>query len=479
MIYFKVLEGWGISLNNSLFSLFRFREKDMFSHTQGRLTRIFSGLLILFLTLFIIMVYMVLYFTTLKSSESELETLAASEASFIESYLLENKKNDLQGVQNQEVVFAGVNQTFYYVINPSGKIILGNETQSRLRPAILTLLNNRIGSEDELFIETLHVEGYSIDKRRPNEFRHDEPDQDIHLMIASQPIYHDGQFIGNIYIGKDITLAYQLFRWVLVIFSILGIVFFGIAVMISSKMSKKAMIPINHAFQKQREFVADASHELRTPLSVLLSSIDAMDMTLEPEEKEFEARLLSNMRQEVKRMTRLVSDLLTLARSDSNTIELRKEIFDFRPLAEKAKDSVGLLANEKKISITLDGPDSLIVVGDPERLSQLLYILLDNAVKYTPNGGKVNLFHSKERKDFCMAVQDTGIGIEKKDFNQIFERFYRLDKSRSRQIGGHGLGLSIAKWIVDTHKGTIKVSSEMGKGSTFFVKIPGIALEAL
>lgn len=445
----------------------------MFSRTQGRLTRIYSGLLILFLTLFIIMVYLVLYTTTLKSSESELESLVAGEASFIENYLLENKKKDLQGVQNQEVVFAGVNQTFYYVINSSGNIILGNETQSRFRPAIVTLLNKRIGNEDELFIETLHIEG-NLGNKRQHGFRHDEPEMDLKLMIASRSIYHEGQFIGKVYIGKDISFAYQLFRWVLVILSISGIVFFGIAVMISSKMSKKAMIPINHAFQKQREFVADASHELRTPLSVLLSSIDALDMTNETDKTDFEARLLSNMRQEVKRMTRLVGDLLTLARSDSNTIELRMETFDFCPLAEKVKNSVSLLAVEKKIPITLNSPDSLFVVGDPERLSQLLYILLDNAIKYTPRDGEVKIFLSTEGRDFFLAVQDTGVGIEKKDFNQIFERFNRLDKSRSREIGGHGLGLSIAKWIVDTHKGTIKVSSEIGKGSTLLVRIPGI-----
>ncbi|MFK9094551.1 sensor histidine kinase [Bacillus salipaludis] len=113
-----------------------------------------------------------------------------------------------------------------------------------------------------------------------------------------------------------------------------------------------------------------------------------------------------------------------------------------------------------------------MAIGDPERLSQLLYILLDNAIKYTPNGGKVKVFLSKESSDLCMAVQDTGIGIKKEDFTRIFERFYRLDKSRSRQKDGHGLGLSIAKWIVETHNGTIKVASEPGKGSTFFIRVP-------
>jgi signal transduction histidine kinase len=445
----------------------------MFSSTQGRLTRIYSGLLILFLTLFIVIVYTVLYFTIIKSSERELESLINQEASMIEEYLLENDKNALGNVQNQEIVFAGVNQAFYYVLNSKGEFIMGSEADSRLRPSVLTLLNRRmLGTENELMIETLHLEANPTGRGKKGEFRHPVPEQDVRLMIASESIYYNGQFVGQLYIGKDISFAYQLFTWVLVILVVLGLVFFGVAIWVSYKMSTKAMVPITTAFTRQREFVADASHELRTPLAVMLSSIDAMEMTIEPEREEFSERLLTNMKQEVKRMSHLVSDLLTLARSDSNTIELRKETFDFRPLAEKALGSVNALAINKQITTSMDSPATLVTVGDPDRFTQLLYILLDNAIKYTPNGGDVKLSLSKEGRDLCMAVHDTGIGIDKEDVTRIFERFYRLDKSRSRQIGGHGLGLSIAKWIVDIHKGTIYVESIPGKGSTFYVSIP-------
>ncbi|MFJ7728765.1 sensor histidine kinase [Neobacillus sp. NPDC097160] len=463
-------------MNTSILSFVRnlttLRGKDVFSDTQGRLARIYSGLLILFLLLFIVIVYVVLYVTILKNQERELQSLAAQETRYFENFLLDNDKRDLSGVQSQEIVFAGVNQAFYYVIYSNGEIILGNEADRRLRPALTTLLNIRMIKDNQILNETLHVEGNPNGRGKQGRFLHSEPVQDIRLMIASQPIYYKGQFIGQLYIGKDISFAYQLFKLVLVILAVLGLVFFVVAVFISQKMSKRAMIPISGAFRRQREFVADASHELRTPLSVLLSSIDAMEMTIEPKKEDFAARMLTNMRQEVKRMTHLVSELLTLARSDSNTIHLRVETFDFRPLADKALESVSPLADEKQITTSLDAPTSLMAIGDPERLSQLLYILLDNAIKYTPNGGKVKVFLSKEGPDLCMAVQDTGIGIKKEDFTRIFERFYRLDKSRSRQIGGHGLGLSIAKWIVETHKGTIKVASEPGKGSTFFIRVP-------
>jgi signal transduction histidine kinase len=463
-------------LNTKLLTVIRsftnLGEKDVFKSTQGRLTRIYSGLLMLFLILFIIIVYSILYVVILKSQERELKSFVNQEAGFIVNYLSKNGQSDLNGMGNQEVVFAGVNQFFYYVVNPNGEIIMGNETNRLLRPNLLHLIRGRFQSDQEIQKETLHVEGNPKGRGNKGEFHPPEAAQDIRLMIANQAIYNKGQFIGQLYIGKDITFAYQLFHSLLMILVAIGIVFFGVALYISVVMSKRAMIPISGAFTRQREFVADASHELRTPLSVLLSSIDAMEMTIEPPKEDFVGKMLGNMRQEVKRMTNLVSDLLTLARTDSNKVERRMETFDFRPQAEKAIESVQPLANSKQIMLNLHAPAALIAKGDPQRLSQLLYILLDNAIKYTSQGGEVMLFVAAEGNQLCITVQDTGIGIKQEDYQRIFERFYRSDKSRSRQMGGHGLGLSIAKWIVETHDGTIKVSSEIGKGSIFRIRIP-------
>jgi signal transduction histidine kinase len=449
-------------------------ETDIFKSTQGRLTRLYSGILMLFLVLFIGIVYTVLYVVILNNQERELQSLINQEASFIENYLLKNEQSDLLGVENQEVVFAGVNQFFYYVVNSNGKIIIGNEADQRMRPDLLRLLTREVQSNMGIQKETFHVEGTLNGRGNKGEFHPREEPQDIRLMIGSRAIYDKGQYMGQLYVGKDITFAYQLFRSLLMILTAMGIVFFGVAIYISVVMSKKAMIPISGAFSRQREFVADASHELRTPLSVLLSSIDAVEMTIEPPKRDLAGKMLTHMREEVKRMTHLVSDLLTLARSDSNSIQLSAEIFDFCPQAERAIESIRPLAVSKQIALHINSPASLVTVGDPQRLSQLLYILLDNAIKYTPHNGEVKLSLLIEGKQLCISVEDTGVGIREEDYQRIFERFYRSDKSRNRQIGGHGLGLSIAKWIVDTHKGTIKVSSEIGKGSTFLVRIPFI-----
>ncbi|WP_255507934.1 cell wall metabolism sensor histidine kinase WalK [Lysinibacillus sp. BW-2-10] len=389
----------------------------------------------------------------------------------IERYLLENEKRDLREVQSQEIVFAGVNQAFYYVMNPNGEIIMGDNQDKRLQLALTPLLNSRVAKKEDVFYETIHMDDIRKERGKQREFRPDI-EQDIRLIIAGHPIIYKGQIIGTLYIGRDFTFATQVFQWVLIILVVLGIIFIGFAIFISQRMSKKAMVPISNAFTRQKEFVADASHELRTPLAVLHSSIDAMEMTIEPEKDDFTGKLLTNMKQEVKRMTNLISDLLTLARSDSNILELRKEVFDFRQVAERVIESLSSLANKKEISIRLDAPNELLAIGDPERLSQLIYILLDNAIKYTPTDGKVKLTLSQEESGLSIAMQDTGIGISSEDLHHIFERFYRADKSRSRQMGGHGLGLSIAKWIVDTHKGNIEVVSTPGEGTIFLINIP-------
>lgn len=446
--------------------------KDMFSRTQRRLTRIYSGLLILFLMLFIVIVYSILYYSILKSSERELKTLAAQEAEYIEQLLIENKMRDFRNLQSQEIVFTGVDQVFYYVMNSNGKIIMGNDQDSRVQSVLSPILKDRLAKGNELFQETVHMKGNREKKEDVLEFPLPENDQEIRLLIASHAITYKGQVIGQLYIGRDFTFTSQLFQWILNILVFLGMLFSGLAIFISHKMSKKAMVPISRAYTRQREFVADASHELRTPLAVLQSSIDAMDMTMESKTDKFTKKLLKNMRQEVKRMTNLVSDLLTLARSDSNTFELRTQNFDLRVITEEVLESVHALANEKAISTSLEAPEKLIAVGDPERLSQLVLILLDNAIKYTEAGGTVKISLSQVDSDLFIAVKDTGIGIKNEDLNRIFERFFRADKSRSRQMGSHGLGLSIAKWIVETHKGTIEVSSEFGIGTTFRVKIP-------
>lgn len=418
--------------------------------------------------------FAVLYIVIIQVQERDIQSLASEEAAMVEKYMFKEELRPDEDKGEHESLLPGTEQFFYYVISPSGELLLGEEDLPELRSELLSTALDEKNGEEDIFQAKLDLDLSNRDdfENNKNTLQQYHSQNNIHLMIAKVQISTSDDDIGTLYIGKDISFVYQLFSWFWIILLGLMVIFFGVALYMSNRMSKKAMIPISNAFDRQREFVADASHELRTPLSVILSSIDAVEMTIDGNKDDMVHKFLFNMKDEAKRMTNLVSDLLTLARSDSGKIERNHDVFDFTPVAKKTMDSIKPLAEEKHIGLQFDAPDSIIGHGDRQRLTQLLYILLDNAIKYTPNGGEVGLTLSVKQNELCILVRDTGIGIQSEEQPLIFERFYRSDKARSRQMGSYGLGLSIAKWIVDIHHGSIQVASEVGKGSTFMIIIP-------
>lgn len=168
-------------------------------------------------------------------------------------------------------------------------------------------------------------------------------------------------------------------------------------------------------------------------------------------------------------MSRLVADLLVLARADAGQ-PLKRERVELDRLLLAVFQETRVLARGRKLS--LRDLDQLLVYGDPDRLKQLLVILADNAIKYTPDGGEVQLILRRAPGAAVISVSDTGIGIAAEDLPHIFDRFYRADKARSRDQGGTGLGLSIARWIAESHGGHISVESTLGRGSVFTVRLP-------
>lgn len=418
----------------------------------------------LFLILFMVIVYFLLYGVTVSTQEDQLKKLVTQEASVIKKKLINGKKPSIQNF-----VMLTDEQFFYYVVDAKGKLLTGDELYHQLRPKLTRKLEGWNPNPKEIRYEKINVSYYVP-------WNTDINNRKIDLMMAGRKIYEGNEFIGTLYVGKSISNRIELFDWLLNIFAILLVVFSFVAFFTSYFMSRRAMSPILRSFMKQREFAADASHELRTPLSVILSSINALEMEKSVQEDEFSHSVLSNMKFEVKRMIKLVGDLLTLARADSEKTEINKEVFDFQEQAEKIVHSIEPLAGEKQINLALKAPSRLFVYGNRERLDQLLYILMENAIKYSPAGGTVNLELSVEKHEknklLVILVKDEGIGIKPEERERIFERFYRTDKSRSKKFGGHGLGLAIAKWIVDSHNGWIHVEGESGKGSVFTIKIP-------
>jgi two-component system OmpR family sensor kinase len=231
---------------------------------------------------------------------------------------------------------------------------------------------------------------------------------------------------------------------------------------------------LDDAFRRQRQFTADASHELRTPLTVMKGDIGVALNRPRPTGEY--RRVLAELEEEVDRLTRLVEDLLLLARADTGRPLLQPESLDLASLLRAVADQVRPLAEARELTLHLQVPDSLPLNGDPDKLIRLFLNLLDNAVKYTPAGGQVTLRATADgRRPPAVSVQvtDTGPGIPRDQLEHIFERFYRADESRSRAAGGSGLGLAIARWIAEAHGGRIEVHSEPGHGSTFSVWLPG------
>ena len=226
------------------------------------------------------------------------------------------------------------------------------------------------------------------------------------------------------------------------------------------------------AFERQRQFTSDVSHELRTPLAVMRGDIEiALRRTRTSEE--YQQALASSL-EEIVRLSRLVEDLLTLARADAGRSQLRCEPVSLDNLCRQMVDYILPLATQRDQTLSYEAPKADVTInGDLHRLKQLLLNLLDNAIKYTEHNGSITLALRSTSKEAIIEVRDTGRGIPKEDVPFIFERFFRRSRSTSdRSASGFGLGLSIVKWIVDSHGGKIEALSEVGKGTTFKVTFP-------
>jgi heavy metal sensor kinase len=219
------------------------------------------------------------------------------------------------------------------------------------------------------------------------------------------------------------------------------------------------------------QFTADASHDLRSPIALIRTSaeLSLRRPRTETEYRETLARILATSEE----TTHLIENLLTLARADAGVSELHFDNIDLIPHLNKISEEASILAAGKGIEVTRElavGP--IRVSANPAAIERLLLIIFDNAIKYTPRGGKIALFLSNGAGSAKIEIRDTGIGISEKDLPHIFERFYRADQARSREPGGSGLGLAIAQWIVDLHGGLIEVQSNLSAGSVFRISLP-------
>lgn len=227
---------------------------------------------------------------------------------------------------------------------------------------------------------------------------------------------------------------------------------------------------LRNSFNQIKQFSIDASHELRTPLTIMRGEVELALRNTKSEE-EYRQVLVSNL-EEILRLASIIDNLLTLSKADVNKPEVALERVDMNNLISELYEDSEVIAMKKEIRVCLAKNENVEIIGDTIRLRQLFLNLLDNAVKYTPEHGTVILSSTKENGFVKVRVKDTGIGIPKEEQVRIFDRFYRVDKGRSREMGGSGLGLSIVKWITELHHGHVEVESSPGQGSTFTVSLP-------
>ncbi len=222
----------------------------------------------------------------------------------------------------------------------------------------------------------------------------------------------------------------------------------------------------------KRDFVSNVSHELRTPLANIKGYTETLlDGAIE--DRETARSFLRIIEKHTARMTRLIDDLLILSSLETQEMPISPSSIDMADVVSSVIQGLKKQAEDKGIELSLElSSPSLPVRADKERMEQVLINLIDNAIKYTPEGGKVKVSARKEDSKIRVDVEDTGIGIPAKDIPRIFERFYRVDKARSRELGGTGLGLAIVKHIILSHRGKVWVTSEVGKGSRFSFTLP-------
>lgn len=425
----------------------------MFRETKRQIALSFSVILGVLVLALLAGSYFAIKWTITTEQEHEVHAFAEEEAIehqiFYEHGIWE--KNTLYTEQSDLQQESFRRQMFFYVYDLNGEIVSSAPANSKIEEYVRAKISvwNLPVEESILF----------------------SPSENHQILMASMPIFVDGVHVGNVFVGRDISLILHGVHRTLVILGLGGLVALFLSTALAYWMAEKAIIPLQIAYDKQKQFIADASHELRTPLSIILVSIDFM-LGQKQQTEESIMTSLKDIRSEALKMRNMIQDFLLLARMDEKKEEMNVRTFNLYWCIEGVIRELFPLSKSKKIELSWQGDESILFEGSQKKIEQLFFILLDNAIKYTKEGGTIHINVQRKKEKIEISVRDSGLGIEEEDQKAIFHRFYRTRKSRESDIEGSGLGLSIADAIVNSYNGKIWVESRPGEGSTFFVSLP-------
>ncbi len=424
---------------------------NVFQQSRRKLTLYYSLIMAVFLIVLVILVHQSMEWSMESEQARELVETAGRIAGGQE-YLLQHPEL----LEDAEEWRTSSDRLFFYVFDAEGEAINFSRASTQLEPFVLDVISRWDTEAGEVAV--VADEG----KRRH-----------VRVMMTAQTMMAEGEPVATVYVGKDVTAMYNGLEKATYSLACLAVFALAVAAGVGHILAGEAIVPLVEAYEKQRQFAADASHELRTPLSVVMASADLLDN--DPSiTSPFLKQVIVDVRDEVKKMTKLVSDLLFVARSDNQALKLKLSKVDLAAAADQTIRLMQPLADKKKIVLVREGEASLAAKLDDQKMKQLLLILVDNAVKYTQEGGKVIVrVVSPSAGRIRLEVEDNGIGISEEDKARIFDRFFRVDKTRSREMGGNGLGLAIAQEIVNLHGGSINVKSKVGEGTKFIVTLKG------
>lgn len=421
----------------------------VFEHLRQRMTCIYAAIFGVLILLIVFAAYTFIWWNVLQHEKDELVAKIYHEA----EEWVDSGEEPCSAVSVRECSMLA------YFVSPDGKtVVLDQLGQGKIREG---LFKHRGDWPKKL--DTARMLNNRIYDEKGNAHRY---------LAALAPVLRGDKLEGHLYMFKDMEFYYQAAFTTLFKLLCVAVLLFALACYFGYWLAGRNIQPICEMYGRQMQFTADASHEMRTPLAVMALAAQGLKEDEESRYSDFAKESIEMLQSETQRMSRLTENLMALARGDEGNAPAPMQMVNITELCARVGQQLKLLAQEKGIALRTYVDDSLELLGDETALNRLLIILLDNAIKYSPAATNIDFIVTKSKNNVLFVVQDEGCGISDEDKEKVFDRFYRVDKARSRSQGGLGLGLSLAHAIVRQHQGEIRILDNKPCGTIMQVLLP-------